>query len=124
MPGFLPAGDTLVTWRGSRRERDRARGASQPLGARRKAEARPVAAREMARADEAAGDRHVEHRHRGLAQERPRALEPDAQVVRADGRAEMDLEQALELARREPRHRSERPPRGGLLDARLHMLED
>src|SRR4051794_28893618 len=101
MPGFLPAGDTLVTWRGSRRERDRARGTSHPLGARRKAEAGPVAAREMARADEAAGDRDVEHRHRRLAQERLRPVEPHAQVMLANRRAEMGLEQPLELARRQ-----------------------
>src|SRR6478609_8494903 len=73
------------------------RSAAQPRAACRLAEGALVGAGELARRGEAGGDRHVEHRQSGLAQELPRAFKPHGRILPVDAVAEMAAELALEL---------------------------
>src|SRR5437868_3862802 len=69
--------------------------------ARRAAELRPVAAREMRRRLEAAGGGDIDDRHRGLQQQLARAAQAHLQVVALRYAAQMALEQTLDLAARQ-----------------------
>src|SRR5580704_4455956 len=69
--------------------------------ARRAAELRTVAAREMRRRLEAAGRSDIDDRHRGLQQQLARAAQAHLQVVAFGHAVQMALEQALDLAPRE-----------------------
>ena len=82
------------------------------LLARRLAEGLAVAFREMRGGDEAAGQRHVEHRHVGLQQQQPRAVEAQLEVIARRRAVQVFAEQPLELtASRAPRRaRARRGP--------------
>src|SRR6266478_2977611 len=71
------------------------------LRARRAAELRTVAAREMRRRLEAAGGGDIDDRHRGLQQQLARAAQAHLQVVALGHAVQMALEQALDLTPRE-----------------------
>src|SRR4029077_13190158 len=90
--------------------------------ARRTAELRTVAAREMRRRLEAAGGGDVDDRHRGLQQQLTRAAQAHLQVVAFGHAVQMALEQALDLAPRQSGGGGDLIERQGLLDVLFHEL--
>src|SRR5437773_1820043 len=62
-----------------------------------------VAFGEMRRRREAAGERHIDHRHVGLKQQRARLLQSKLEVIALGRAVEITAEQALELASRQAR---------------------
>src|SRR6266480_3700735 len=76
--------------------------AGQALAARRAAELRAVAAREVRRRLEATGRGDVDDRHGGLQQQLARAAQAQLQVVPLWHAVQMPLEKPLDLAPRQP----------------------
>ena len=83
-----------------------------------------VAFREMRGGDEAAGDRHLDHRHRRLDQQMPGAVEPDLQIVAGRRAAHLLAEQPLDLAPRQADRVGDLDQRQRLGEVRLHQLDD
>src|SRR5581483_1053146 len=75
---------------------------AQPGFAWRLAEGLFIGPGELARRGEARGERHVEDREGGLAQELARPLKSQPAVMRVDAMADMAAEQPFELPKRDP----------------------
>ena len=79
-----------------------------------------VAFREMRRGSEAAGERHIDHRHLGQEEQIACPLEAEFHVVAFRGAVEVAAEETLQLPCRHPCLLGERAWTNGLLDVHLH----
>ena len=71
-----------------------------------------------------AGQRHIDHRHVGLQQQRARLLQPQFEVIALGRTVEIAPEQALELARGKARLFCQQARRQRLFEILFHLLDD